>query len=402
MSLRRTRLQLLLLHIGGLLLLLLLSGLGVYATLRHQWYQRMREELIRMARAVTFSVENEGQGIYFGESLYLSNKPTRVKPQEEATVQWIDPKGKIVASRGKIAVPKQALVDKSFVYSPTACSYTLSASQHGVIYGYSRVTISLLSLYEHLDELMRLLAMTGTITLLLTSVVGWWWTGRLLAPLQKAYQDLSLFTGSVSHELRSPLTAMLTQCESLLRHYDSLDSSEVREGLQELSESSGDMARLVNDLLALAQARRRPNVPIEPVLIQELVDEVKGANVVSRGEPVSVLAHRPYLQLVLRNLLENANHYGDPGTPVRIHWTVRGRQLEIVVSDQGPGLSAEACRRVFEPFWRAELSRNRNAGGAGLGLAIAHSMIVAQRGQLSVTSQLGQGCQFHIVLPLDR
>jgi len=92
--------------------------------------------------------------------------------------------------------------------------------------------------------------------------------------------------------------------------------------------------------------------------------------------------------------VENALHYSDPGTKVSVSWDAQG----ILVSDQGVGLTPEACAQVFEPFWRADQSRSRNAGGAGLGLAIAHGLAQAMGGQLSVTSQPGQGSQFRLFL----
>ncbi|MCW5872989.1 MAG: sensor histidine kinase, partial [Candidatus Eremiobacteraeota bacterium] len=164
-----------------------------------------------------------------------------------------------------------------------------------------------------------------------------------------------------------------------------------------------DMARLVNDLLLLAQARRnRSNLVLEAQDLTEVVNSLRAQLGTERIECQSagerVVAHRPYLLLILRNLLENALHYSEPDSPVRVSWS-RG---EIVVSDQGVGLSEEACARVFEPFWRADRARARHAGGAGLGLAIAHSLAEAMDGHLSVTSQPGRGSQFRLRLPLAR
>jgi len=407
LNLRRTRLRLLLLNLGCLLALLLLVSAGAYDLMRRQLYARLEQDLILTAHAVTFSVEKERHGVDFSESIYLSERKVAVDLDELGTVEWLDSEGHRVALRGPSIVPEQTLRPEQFVFGPVSCSYTLAARDKGKIYGYARVAVPLQPLNQQLAALMKLLAATGSITMVLAAGLGWWWTGRSLRPLQQAYDELSLFTGSVSHELRSPLTAMLTQCQSLLRHYDRIDREEVREGLQELSESSADMAHLVNDLLMLAQARRRQDLQIEPQMVAEVVQEARGQlaplskdieiEVQTSGE--KVLGHRPYVCLILRNLLENALHYSDSGTRVNVSWSQQGRQLEIVVSDQGVGLTPEACARVFEPFWRADYSRARNAGGAGLGLAIAHSLAEVMGGNLSVTSQPGQGSQFRILLP---
>jgi OmpR-family two-component system manganese-sensing sensor histidine kinase len=406
MTFVRTRRRLLLLNLGGLLLLLLVVATGVYALVRGQLYQRLQQDLALTAQTVTFSVEWEPKGFDYSESIHLTQRPLELDLKDQVTVQWLDSSGKVLAARGNVPMPVQKLSPRHYVYDQTAASYTLDAQRAGKIYGYARVSASLLPLQHQLSQLLGLLAATGTAILALAGLVGWWWTGRMLRPLQHAYQELELFTGSVSHELRTPLTAMLTQCQSLLRHYDSLEPAEIREGLEELGETSADMARLVHDLLLLAQARRhQPDLALQPVSLPEVVEEaraqvVKGASIQLQGPPASLLGHRPYVQQILRNLLENAAHYSEPGSPVEVRWEARGAWLEVVVSDHGPGLDSEACERVFEPFWRADRARSRHAGGTGLGLAIAAGMARAQHGQLSVTSQPGQGSHFCLKLPL--
>lgn len=406
MSLQATRLRLLLLNLGCLLLLLVLVSLGAYALLRQQLYARLQRDLVLTAHAVTFSVEKEPHGVDFRESLYLSDRKVKVDLDEIGTVQWLDPQGQMVVQRGHIPVPAQSLQPECFVYGDRSCSYTLAAREKGKIYGYARVAVPLQPLRDQLLALLGLLGATGAATMAVAAALGWWWTGRSLRPLQQAYDELSLFTGSVSHELRSPLTAMLTQCQSLLRHFDRIDREELREGLQELSESSADMAHLVNDLLLLAQARRhQPDTKLEPQAVAEVVEEArsqlapmaKDIAIVCQSDQGTVLAYRPYLCLILRNLLENALHYSESGTQVVVSWDAEG----IVVRDQGVGISPEACARVFEPFWRADQSRTRHAGGTGLGLAISHSLAQAIGAELSVTSQPGKGSQFRIHLPVS-
>lgn len=399
MSLRRARLRLLLLNLGSLLLLLLLISLGAYGLLRRQLYARLEQDLMLTAQAVTFSVEHEEAGFDFSESIYLANRPLEFNLDHLVTAEWLDPQGKVLARRGSIAMPAQALQAERYVFGPDSCSYTLAASAKGWIYGYARVAVPLQPLRDQLTELVHLLLATGLITMAVAAGLGWWWTGRSLRPLQQAYDDLSLFTGSVSHELRSPLTAMLTQSQSLLRHYDRIDREEVREGLEELSQSSADMAHLVNDLLMLAQARRHPSdLELEWLDLTEVVESLRvqlGERIQCQASGGKVRAHRPYLVLILRNLLENALKYSESEKPVRVARV----GSEIVVSDQGVGLSEEAQALVFEPFWRADSSRARHAGGSGLGLAIAYSLAEAMGGKLSVTSQPGQGSQFHLRLP---
>ncbi|MBS2039653.1 HAMP domain-containing histidine kinase [bacterium] len=405
MSFSLLRKRLLLLNLGGLCVLLLTVAGVVYWLVRVQLYHRLQEDLVLTAQAVTFSVEKVRTGIDVSESIYLTSRPLQFELRDQVTVQWLNPEARVVAARGSVPVPSQKLEPGRFIRDQVACSYTLAATDRGQVYGYARVTRSLLPLHQELAELIWVLAITGTVLMSLAALLIWLWTDRALKPVQTAHEELELFTGAVSHELRTPLTAMLTECQSLLRHFDQLDSSEIRESLEDLSQSSADMARLVHDLLLLAQARRQqPELEFHPVHLPEVVlearDQLGEGQITIQGIPLSLWGYQPYVQQILRNLLENAVRYSESQSPIEVSWEVHGPWVELVVRDDGVGLDAESCQRVFEPFWRADRARARHQGGAGLGLAIAAGLARAQHGELSVTSRLGQGSQFRLKLRL--
>jgi two-component system OmpR family sensor kinase len=121
--------------------------------------------------------------------------------------------------------------------------------------------------------------------------------------------------------------------------------------------------------------------------------ESNGAVIVNGDE------HR--LRQVLANLLENARTHTPPSTPIKVRVGVAGDDAVIEVRDEGPGMSEEQAARAFERFWRADASRTRESGGAGLGLAIVSAITEAHGGTAEVVTAPGAGATFRIRIPRD-
>jgi two-component system OmpR family sensor kinase len=117
-------------------------------------------------------------------------------------------------------------------------------------------------------------------------------------------------------------------------------------------------------------------------------------------EPLTVLGDRERLRQVVDNLLANVRAHTPPGAPahVRLHQADGNAVLEV--ADSGPGMDAEQCESVFERFYRADQSRSRASGGAGLGLSIVAAVTEAHGGRASAVSTPGEGATFRIELPL--
>lgn len=110
------------------------------------------------------------------------------------------------------------------------------------------------------------------------------------------------------------------------------------------------------------------------------------------------LADEARLRQVVTNLVGNAVTHTPPGTPLRIGVGTVGDHAVLEIADQGPGVAPEQSSRIFERFYRADTSRNRATGGAGLGLSIVHSLITAHGGHIEVDSAPGEGATFRILL----
>jgi two-component system OmpR family sensor kinase len=171
------------------------------------------------------------------------------------------------------------------------------------------------------------------------------------------------------------------------------------------------MGLLVEDLLLLARLDEgRPlerrqvelvRVAAEAVDAAQTVDSSWPAQVVA-SEPVEVIGDGARLRQVIDNLLANVRAHTPAGTRSTVRVTREASDAIIEVSDDGPGLSAEQAEKAFERFYRAEVSRSRQYGGAGLGLSIVAAIVAAHAGSVGVSETDGGGATFTIRLPTDQ
>jgi signal transduction histidine kinase len=231
----------------------------------------------------------------------------------------------------------------------------------------------------------------------------------LLARLQESFERQRRFTGDASHQLRTPLAAMLGQVEVALRRGRSPE--EYRRVLSLVQGQAIHLHGIVEMLLFLARADAEARSPdLETIALagwlgvhlQSWSGHARARDLrvelASEG-PVLVQAHAPLLGQLVDNLLENACKYSEPGTPVTLR--VRGDQDGVIltVEDEGCGIPADDLPRVFEPFYRSAQARRLGLGGVGLGLAVARRVAVAFGGSLSAHHREKQGTRLELRLP---
>lgn len=230
-----------------------------------------------------------------------------------------------------------------------------------------------------------------------------------LRNLEKVRRD---FVASVSHELRTPLACIKGYTETLLE--GAMDEPEhAASFLNIILQSTDQLTSLINDVLDLSKIESgRIEFRFEPVdlklvvaksvdLLQNSLDK-KGIRLdVSIPDDLPpVNGDAGYLEIIVRNLLDNAIKYVDEQNGrVRIWAFKSGENVRLEVEDNGIGISQADLKRIFERFYRADKARSRQLGGTGLGLAIVKHLVLAHKGNVSVRSRLSHGSVFSVVLP---
>ena len=219
----------------------------------------------------------------------------------------------------------------------------------------------------------------------------------------------SLLLDAVTHDFRTPLTAIKASAEALLSEVE-LDKPQLKELSTVINEESDRLNRLVGEAAEVAQLdAHQIELRFEPHHIQQAVDlALQEAKHALESHPVQVAVPKELPQVrmdlkriteVLAQLLENAGKYSPPGTPIHVTAELRDRQLVTSVADHGPGIEDVEQGMIFEKFYRG---RNQRVSmqGTGMGLAIAKAIVELHGGTISVTSQLGHGSVFSFTLPV--
>jgi two-component system OmpR family sensor kinase len=231
---------------------------------------------------------------------------------------------------------------------------------------------------------------------------------EMLARIEELFRGQQRFVADVSHELRSPLTAVRGNLD-LLKRGAVEDPAERAQVIEAMDIETARMSRLVSDLLLLA--RQDAGVPIarHPVELDTLLLEVyRQAQVIARGIKVTlgaedqaiIIGDRDRLKQVLLNLVDNAIKYTPQGGEVTLGLTKDSTWVKIAVQDTGIGIAPDHIPNLFDRFYRVDKARSRDAGGSGLGLAIAKSVVEAHNGKITVESEVGKGSTFTVWLPL--
>ncbi len=236
---------------------------------------------------------------------------------------------------------------------------------------------------------------------------------RMTEGLRQADRLKNAFVADVTHELRTPLTVIKGTLETL--EDGALDDVEGRGPLLKSMQSETErLIRLVNELLLLTRADAGAlALEICPLDLLDLVRDrctylsplaarsgVKFA--VTGPESVAVLADADRTSQVLDNLLDNAVRYSPPASEIAVGLSEGQGEFWCAVHDCGPGIGPQHLPFIFDRFYRADASRNRRTGGAGLGLSIARALVLAQGGQIRARSQEGAGTTIEFSLPAAR
>jgi heavy metal sensor kinase len=232
-----------------------------------------------------------------------------------------------------------------------------------------------------------------------------------LARLERSFEQLKRFTSDASHELRTPLTAIRSVGEVALQQDG--DRDHYREVIGSMLEETERLSRLVESLLTISRADsgqiqlEQASMALLPLiqdassLLDVLAEEKGQAMSIDGDDSIQVKADKVILRQVVINLLDNAIKYSPRDGHISVRVLRSGSSFACVeVEDRGPGIAPEHRDKVFDRFYRIDEARSREAGGAGLGLALAKWGAEAHGGRLELDSTTA-GCIFRLLLPLS-
>ena len=230
-----------------------------------------------------------------------------------------------------------------------------------------------------------------------------------LRKLERIRRD---FVANVSHEFKTPLTAIQGFAETLLAGAIDDPQNRIR-FLEIILEHSRRLARLTDDLLKLSKMDAdKLELEIRRLSVSVFVEsciEIAQRPAANKDLRISVklperlpdiAADRRRLAEVLQNLLDNAMQYTPAGGQIMVSASANGAEMTFTVSDTGIGIPQADQPRIFERFYRVDVARSREVGGTGLGLSIAKHLVEAHGGRIWVHSEVGQGSQFYFTVPL--
>jgi two-component system OmpR family sensor kinase len=441
-----TRRQLAFWYTGVTTVILLLSGLIIYRLIVHARWLSLEKEMQSLATFIEHHIEpiltqagqidanapsqfpelcfypqgcvdsviNRSQTSRISESIYSDL-------QEEVCIRLVDPANQTVAwlqlpgSSEFCHNPQtwQALKDSDGHYFHKQV-YPLHTPSHS-LWGTLHIVRSLndLDLFMLRVEIALGMVIIGAIGL--GGLASWQLAKLAMRPVHDSYQQMEQFTADAAHELRSPLAALRAIVQAAMRS-DNLSSQEIQEMLKILNRQSQRLSTLVQDLLMFSEIEQpskqlRVEVCCLNAMLGELIDEFMVMAISAEidlsyqiqppcPDATQVLGQPQQLHRAVANLISNALNYTPTGGQVRLLLTTEAAQAVIRVQDTGVGIAPEEQSRIFDRFYRIAPDRSARHGGSGLGLAITQAIVQAHQGRLTVHSQVGQGSEFILYLPL--
>lgn len=254
------------------------------------------------------------------------------------------------------------------------------------------------------------LSIIAFITALATITFGYLLTRVALTPTRNALASQKQFIGNIAHELRTPLSVIKTNTEVALMG-DAMIQAETKEIFESTVEELDRMSDIINNLLSLSASVRPERIEFTTVDIGNILTDVerklynlararKITMLLRAQEPCSVWGNHAALEQIFTNLVKNAINYSPPSGRILITTAPARAHVEITVQDSGVGIAPEDLAHIFEPFYRAEPSRNRAKGSSGLGLTIVSELVRLHHGRIAIRSAVGRGTVITVTLPL--
>jgi two-component system, OmpR family, phosphate regulon sensor histidine kinase PhoR len=317
-----------------------------------------------------------------------------ITPPASAAIAWqlVDPAGQLIAGAAAVRPRSVARIIGSAEYPWTLHVWPTARPPESVP-GFRTILVTMMA------------------AMLVFLWAASYFMGRAIRREAEVARLQSDFVAAVSHEFRSPLTAVRQMAEML--EMDRLPTEERRHAYyRTIAGEAGRLQRLVETLLNFgkmeAGAARYHFVDMDvPALVRTVVQDIEpqaraaGANIETSGPEAGlhVLADESALAVALRNLIDNAIKYSPGQSTVRVEWAAEGDRVAISVIDRGPGIPRKEQQAIFRKFVRGRTAAEGRVQGTGVGLTMAQEIVRAHGGEIRLASEVGQGSRFTILLP---
>lgn len=379
--------------------------LETQSVLSHKWILEAKQEY-----GVELRILNNGKRLFFDKLNEESSSNASGENGRKSSVENMlaeaarisrEEQGLDVEYTGSISLPKEVYFETADFYACTA----LIPKGSGVL--------SLVLVYP-LDglkgQIFHQRILWGgllLIAVLALVVFSWFFTGKMLRPLEENRKRQTQFIASASHELRSPLAVILSSVQAI-----EADTGECRRFLSTIKSEGTRMSRLIGDMLALANADNKSwSIMKSPCELDTLLLETyEKYEPLLREKGISMNVELPDESLspcrcdggrisqVLGILLDNGASYVPAGGKIRLGVEEKEKYFRIYVEDNGPGISDENKEAVFQRFYRADSSR-KDKQHLGLGLCIAKEIVTLHHGSIRIEDTKGGGTTFVVRLP---
>ena len=398
---------------------------SLYFFLIHVLHQQLDHELLTLVEIAAPSFDTiEVRGV---ESLDRNSAWQHFFSQEQQSLEWYDSDGKLLAQEGTLAedlpldlnqVREQQNLpifqQDEHVRAVTISVYENSVnSPDSILRGYIRASESTDIIKSTFNKLRLGLGLGGSTAMLIVSISSVYLTQQAVKPIQQVFDHLGQFTCDISHQLRTPLTRISMATEILLTNKEAIQPSDARK-ITIINSATEQMKRLIEDMLFLLRSETFPNATKLKTkkislnqLLQMVIEEfeptfqAEGINFQAKlVNPMLIKGDTTLLHRLFANILDNSVNYTNSGDTVHLYVEKYKRRVVVCIQDTGMGIAMEDIPHIFEYFWRSDLAKQKCRDSFGLGLTIAQGVAKQHGGKICVTSRVGYGSLFKVVLPI--
>ncbi len=275
--------------------------------------------------------------------------------------------------------------------------------------GHTKTELAKDIIVEEKQRLLVILLLLDGVILVVAGGMSFVLAGYTLKPIQESYDRQKKFLADAAHEFRTPLSVMKTGMQVALK--ERLNHDGYARIMKESVEEIDFLNAMVDDLLFLAKSDYSKKTPFTEVDFEAMIEKQvtvmqsyakeKQVTLTIEGlEGMRVFGNEAHLKRLLTNLIHNAIDYNIPGGKVGVSCWKDRHWAHLTVFDTGVGISQGNLKHIFDRFYKADSSRAKKSGGAGLGLSIVQGIVRSHHGQIHLESIVGQGTTVFIMLPL--